>query len=117
MSAAAVILGSAGAGVATVGTALVVMRRSQPRVPHESYGWWAAGNFLGFVSNVLQGSTGWATFEGALAVICAWMWWRGRRKGRMKKAVKELGAKSRARVQALVEKLTPSPIPSPVGAR
>lgn len=103
--------------LSAAGWALVSTRRSEQGMPHETYGFWSLSSACFFLYNVFTHSPGWATFQGSLAAYWAWMWWRGRRKGRMKKALKELGAKSQARVDALVERLTPSPIPSPAGAR
>jgi Flp pilus assembly protein TadB len=77
----------------------------------------AIAGFILFVANVIDGSIGWAAFQGSLAVMFAWLWWRNGGNRRMKKAARELGAKSKARVDALVEQMKPSPIPVPGGAR
>ena len=103
-------------GLAAAGWVILIRRWSQPGMPHETYGFWALSATGFCVYDVITGNTGWAVFQGCLAAYWAWMWWRGRRKGRMKKAAKELGAKSRARIDALVERLSPSPIPTPGGA-
>jgi hypothetical protein len=92
-----------------------IRRWSDPETPQVTYGLWAVACGLAFIGDVLEGSIGWAIFQGSLSAFWAWMWWRNRRKGRMKKVAKKLGAKSRARVQALVDQLTPSPIPAPGG--
>ena len=95
----------------------VVFFANWSRPPNGVYGLFALSATAFFIYDALTGSPIWATFQGAAAVLHAWLWWRGRRKGRMKKALKELGAKSRARIEALVERLSPSPIPAPGGAR
>lgn len=100
------------------GLALIVVRSwSDVENRHLVYGMYAIGCWLCFVANVLEGDLPWAVFQGSLAVIYSWLWWRGRRNGRGKRALKELGAKSRERVEALVRQMTPSPIPAPGGAR
>ena len=77
----------------------------------------AIAGFVLVIADVLDGSPGWATFQGALAALFVWLWWRNGGGRRMKKAARELGAKSQARVDALVNQLRPSPVPAPGGAR
>ena len=55
--------------------------------------------------------------NGTLAVICAWLWYRNRRKRHVLRA---LGAKSKARIGAMARKVReagqPHPAPRPVPA-
>jgi len=63
----------------------------------------------------------WAAFAAGLAVMAAWLWWRGGR-GKRRRAARELGAKSRALVAGLVARAREGarprrrPIPVPGGA-
>jgi membrane associated rhomboid family serine protease len=110
------LLVATGVGLSAAGWCVLIMRWSQPGVPHQTCGFWAVSSLAGFIADVLTGDTGWAIVQGVSAAIWTWMWWRGHRKGRMKKAAKALGEKSRARVQALADRLERSPIPVPGGA-
>lgn len=110
------LLSSAGVGLHLAAWILAIIRWRTSGMPHESYGLMAAGSLMFSLSAVVSRSVGFAAFQAGLTGIYAWLWWKGRRRGRMKKAAKELGEKSRARVQALVDQLTPSPIPTPGGA-
>jgi hypothetical protein len=75
-------------------------------------------NLAVFVGELVDGAVVGAVINGSCAAVCAYLWWKGRRKGGWRRAARELGAKSKARVEALVEQMTRSPIPSPAsGAR
>jgi hypothetical protein len=61
-----------------------------------------AGNAAGAAWAVVTGNTLWTVISGLGAVICAWDWWRRRK--RRDPAARQFGAKSRLLVAALVER-------------
>lgn len=105
-------LGWVAAGLLIVAFLLQITNTIEARV---GYALFAVAFGLGFLANVLDFSRGWAVYDGLMAVLYTWLWWRNRRNGRWRKAARELGAKSKARVEALARQMTPSPIPNPVG--
>lgn len=102
-------------GTALVFAGLVVSLRHGEK--STTYGLFALGWWVTFISRVLDPSPLWTSISGLLAVLYTYLWWRNRRGGRGRKTLRELGAKSRARVEALARNMTPSPIPSPAGGR